>query len=1405
MKKALNFILFWLFVLILTAQINDPWFSPVYIGGGMSLVAKVQINGVDASTDDVLSVFVNQELRAKTNLINYTPPVSGVGRVFLIQTVNPNEVMTFKVWDNSAQMIYICNTTIQSNPGGTVGSYPNNIFLINCTTPTHTITGQITLNNQPLSNIQFQIENSSFSYSLYNYKCSKTDINGNYALPGIPSQASLTFRPVNELYQFTPNSQILNNIDSNHTQNFSANLLVTHFVSGYIFREGQGISGAIITSGDFQAISNQEGFYQLSLIHGTSPRLTVTKTGWEFNPSFIQLSNLDEDLPNQNFTASEVYFTINGSTSLPQTILSVQSSNQNIYASVESDENGVFTIPNIKYNDSIVITPAKEGYSFIPLSRTFNNILSDQICNFNHEIAQFTMSGYVLLDNQPLQSVTIETATQQVNTNLNGFYTFTMPYYSNFTITPRKIGYTFTPISSTITMLSTNQTINFSASLLPQYTLSGYVRISDNIPVPACTVSTPTNSVLTDQNGFYSLSQYQSNESVVLQIQKYGFQFSPAQYILPNIMQDNDQLDFTATYNNYTLSGMISGADSVLVNLSGSDSSSITTSFDHSFQFNFIPYLSSVSITPSKAHYHFDPVSRIINPVESNINNLNFTALIDQYDITVLVLHHGAPLSNVQVNYNGNISYTNQNGQLVFPVNHGSNCTIQVSKPGYFFVTPSITLSQISNSQSVQFTTRNPMQYTISGFVTDTNNLPISNVAVLSTYPVVYTNAQGGFSLSVQENSNIEITPQKNGYQFTPTTVSYNSITENKVQNFLGTIRYLSVSGTILYNEIGLVNVNVGYNSYFTNTDVNGNYTFSIPYGSNVTIKPDNIGYCFTPDSLFISNITTDLSDINFIAQRQRLQIRGLVKLANQPLPNVRITSMDSTLEVITNSQGRYQYPAFYGDNIVLIPLLDGYGFDPASYTLNNVIADRDSINFSAIAYVTPVQFMPSEGLYYAPINVQMTSATPNASIYYTIDGTEPTAMSTLYIQPLPCPLNSQWIIKAKAYKTGYLPSITNTVHYVITGQSLYPLVNYESGMYNHSLNVEIISPDSSQIYYTLDGTEPTEASPIYQIPIFVNNDLILKARAFKMNFLPSQTKTCLYTFDHNMSFNLPDSIFIQQTGSLSLNLLNYLTDSVSGTHPYSVDVFASNHINYSLNNMILTLSSLDDWYGSETINIAINLYNGQRASKRKYRQLVNDSLRVIIVPDNYPPTIMSYQPLENPVNIGLNQIINFIVTANDPDDPLHYNWFVNNVLQSSDQSSFSYYATNSGTYHIRCEISDLRVTVIQAWVVNVSLNNEDVNSLPHKTALFQNYPNPFNPETCFNYSLAKDAFIEIQVFDIKGKKVKSLVKGFKKKGNYSIKWDGKSDHGISLPSGIYLYKMMGSDFMETKKAILLK
>ncbi|MFZ4589969.1 MAG: T9SS type A sorting domain-containing protein [Ignavibacteria bacterium] len=91
-------------------------------------------------------------------------------------------------------------------------------------------------------------------------------------------------------------------------------------------------------------------------------------------------------------------------------------------------------------------------------------------------------------------------------------------------------------------------------------------------------------------------------------------------------------------------------------------------------------------------------------------------------------------------------------------------------------------------------------------------------------------------------------------------------------------------------------------------------------------------------------------------------------------------------------------------------------------------------------------------------------------------------------------------------------------------------------------------------------------------------------------------------------------------------------------------------------------------------------------------------------------------------------------------------------------------------------------------------------NQIPKEYSLSQNYPNPFNPSTTIKYSLPKDGFVSLKIYDITGREVKSLAGEVKKAGYYSVTFNASS-----LASGVYFYRIQSNDYVMTKRMVLIK
>jgi flagellar hook assembly protein FlgD len=84
-------------------------------------------------------------------------------------------------------------------------------------------------------------------------------------------------------------------------------------------------------------------------------------------------------------------------------------------------------------------------------------------------------------------------------------------------------------------------------------------------------------------------------------------------------------------------------------------------------------------------------------------------------------------------------------------------------------------------------------------------------------------------------------------------------------------------------------------------------------------------------------------------------------------------------------------------------------------------------------------------------------------------------------------------------------------------------------------------------------------------------------------------------------------------------------------------------------------------------------------------------------------------------------------------------------------------------------------------------------------------YPNPFNPKTYIAYNLAESANVNISVFDLQGRQIKTLFKGHQPAGNHHIYWNGSNENGSKVPSGNYIIRMQTENSTQIQKVMLIK
>ena len=150
-------------------------------------------------------------------------------------------------------------------------------------------------------------------------------------------------------------------------------------------------------------------------------------------------------------------------------------------------------------------------------------------------------------------------------------------------------------------------------------------------------------------------------------------------------------------------------------------------------------------------------------------------------------------------------------------------------------------------------------------------------------------------------------------------------------------------------------------------------------------------------------------------------------------------------------------------------------------------------------------------------------------------------------------------------------------------------------------------------------------------------------------------------------------------------------------------------------------------------------------------------------------------------------------------------NWFISEV---GGNPAYASYVFIDHTMTVRHKIAnnDFSVELANQWIEEMlaEIPTTDVKenpiNLPNDFKLHGNYPNPFNASTTIQYELKENSIITLSIFNIDGSEVEVIVSDYQFAGEHSIVWNSQN-----IPSGIYFIRLSSKDFIQTRKAILLK
>ncbi|MDQ7052216.1 MAG: FlgD immunoglobulin-like domain containing protein [candidate division KSB1 bacterium] len=147
-----------------------------------------------------------------------------------------------------------------------------------------------------------------------------------------------------------------------------------------------------------------------------------------------------------------------------------------------------------------------------------------------------------------------------------------------------------------------------------------------------------------------------------------------------------------------------------------------------------------------------------------------------------------------------------------------------------------------------------------------------------------------------------------------------------------------------------------------------------------------------------------------------------------------------------------------------------------------------------------------------------------------------------------------------------------------------------------------------------------------------------------------------------------------------------------------------------------------------------------------------------------------------------------------------------------TDRAMVSYFVKVSGSHVVIEALSSTQQEDVGIYlfelgdpITGLQPENDLDRQIPTQFRLSQNYPNPFNPGTTFSYELPTSEHVSLIIYDITGRRVKTLVNQKQAPGTHTVFWDGTNDGGQRLASGVYFYRLKAGNFLQSRRMVLLR
>jgi hypothetical protein len=731
-------------------------------------------------------------------------------------------------------------------------------------------------------------------------------------------------------------------VTTSRTAKLTVTVPLPFTISGRITNGADGLGGVkVMVSGVTNSgMTDFNGYYTISSLPANNYTVTPLLACFIFSPSNQVVHVGPNNTNGVNFSTSNDFHLIsgrvieytNGLSGVTVTITGGGETN-----SVTTDTNGNYTFSGLCSN-TYSVSPSLRCYRFNPPSQSLQLGSDTNNVDFIAGRLAYTISGSISNGGAGLSGVMVTVADlNSTNTviSTNGNYSASGLCPSTYSVTPSLAGFAFDPpVLTKITVGPDATTANFVAVTV--FSIGGRVTEGAN-GVSGVSVTAGTNNVVTDPNGYYTISGLRAGP-IIITPSLDCYRFNPANVAF-TVSSNTAGVNFSAIHG-FAIRGLITVGSNGLsgVTVSAGGKSTVTTNGNYALSGLCS---STYTVTPLLSGYQFEPGTANVTLSSSDSNGVNFAA-IAVFNISGQILEGTNGLGGVNLGIGTNT--TGPDGRYTISGLRAGPIIITPSLDCYRFAPTNLAFAVSSNTTAMNFNATNG--FAIRGLITVGGN-GLSGVTVSAGGKSTVT-TNGNYALSGLCSNTYTVTPSLSGYQFEPGTanVTLSSSDSNGV-NFAA-VAVFSISGQILEGTNGLGGVNLGIGTNTTGT--NGSYTISgLRAGTNI-IAPSLGCYHFNPTNRVVI-VGPSANNQNFAASRSLYSISGQITEGGRPMSGVAVQIGDTTIG--TDVNGYYALSGLCPDTYSVIPSFPGYQFEPGTINVTLSSTNSNGVNFAAIAVFT--------------------------------------------------------------------------------------------------------------------------------------------------------------------------------------------------------------------------------------------------------------------------------------------------------------------------------------------------------------------------------------------------------------------------------------------------------------------